>query len=125
MADTVAPHQATTWATGRVAALGIQAVLADTGALPAGVYDFEVNAAVADVIAAGVGIFIEHRNAANGATLKDLGGTTPGGGGVVGYKIRNYRLAANERVRLVGGSAAAGAASLSVGAIGYTRVGAE
>jgi hypothetical protein len=124
MADTVAPHQPTTWFTGRVAALGIQAVLADTGALPAGVYDFEVNMALADVLAAGVGIFIEHRNAANAATLKDLGGVTPGAS-LSGYKIRNYRLAANERVRLVGGSAAAGAASLAVGAIGYTRVGAE
>ena len=98
--------------------------LADTGALPAGLYDFTIHLAVADVVAAGVGVFVEHRNAANNATLKDLGGHTPGGGGLV-IEIENYRLAANERVRIVGGSAAAGAASLSVGAVGYARVGRE
>ena len=113
-----------TWATGRVAVLGIGALLADTGALPAGLYDFMIHCAVADAIIAGAGAFIEHRNAANAATLKDLGGATAGGGASI-FRIENYRIALNERIRIVGGSAAGGAGSLFVGAIGYARVGAE
>lgn len=117
------PHHPHAWFTGRVAgALAGGAVLADTGALPAGRYNFIIRLAQADVIAAGVGLFIEHRNAANGATVKDLGGLTPGGGGAE-FEIDNYDLVANERVRVVGGSAASGAASLQVAAIGVQKVG--
>lgn len=115
--------QAMTWASGRVAVLGIGAVLADTGALPAGVYDIEINLVVADAVIAGAGSFIEHRNAANAATVKDLGGQA--GAGSAQIKLENYRLAANERIRVVGGSAANGAGSLSVASIGYARVAAE
>lgn len=116
--------QGMTWASGRVAVLGIGALLADTGPLPAGVYDIEINLAVADAIIAGAGSFVEHRNAANAATLKDLGGHTAGGGSAR-LRFENYRLALNERIRVVGGSAANGAASLSVASIGYARVAAE
>lgn len=114
-----------TWFSGRVAGvLGIGAVLADTGALPAGLYNVKINLALAEAVIAGVGLFIEHRDAANAATVKDLGGTTPGGGGME-LELENYRLALNERIRIVGGSAATTAAGLSVGAIGYQRVAAE
>ena len=113
-----------TWVSARNAAPAIGAVQADTGALPAGLYDVLIHLAVADVIAAGVGLFVEHRNAANGATLKDLGGHTPGGGGMK-LRLEQYRLATNERIRVVAGSAAGGAGSLFVSAIGYQRVGAE
>lgn len=116
--------QERTWATGRVAVLGIGAVLADTGPLPAGVYDVKVHLAVSDAIIAGAGAFIEHRNAANAATLKDLGGQVAGGGSGV-FRFENYRLALNERIRVVGGPVANGAASLAVGAIGYNRVAGE
>lgn len=116
-------HGGLTWVTGRVAgALGIGAVLADTGALPAGKYYFRVNLAQADIIAAGVGLFVEHRNAANAATLKDLGGSVPGGGGPTELEFDNYPIVANERLRVVGGSAASGAASLQVAAIGYQKL---
>jgi len=116
--------QGMTWNTGRIIALGVGAVLADTGALPAGVYDIEINLAVSDVLTAGVGAFVEHRNAANAATLKDLGGQSPGGGSVK-LRFENYRLALNERIRVVGGGIVGGANSVFVGAIGYARVAAE
>lgn len=113
--------QENTWATNKAAAPAIGAVLADAGALPAGLYDFQIHLVCSDTPAPGRGMVVEHRNAANAATLKDLGGATPET--TVDLYIRNYRLALNERLRVIAGTAAGIAASMYVSAIGWTRVG--
>ena len=115
--------QENTWATNKAAAPGIGAVLADSGPLPAGLYDFQIHLVCSDTPAPGRGMVIEHRNAANAATLKDLGGAVPET--AVDLYIKNYRLALNERVRIIAGTAAGIAASMYVSAIGTQRTGAE
>lgn len=115
--------QENTWATNKAAAPAANALLATTGALPAGLYDFQIHLVCSDTPAPGRGIVVEHRNAADAATLKDLGGATPET--TVDLVIKNYRLALNERIRVIAGTAAAIAASMYVSAIGYQRVGAE
>jgi hypothetical protein len=107
---------AMTWVSVRSAAPGIGAVQADTGALAAGDYDFDVHLGVSDTVAVGKGLVLEHRNAANGATLQSL--AVCAAGAVEDFQIRRYTLALNERLRVIAGSAAGAAASLYVSAIG-------
>lgn len=77
------------------AAAAIDTVVADTGALPAGTYRIDVNAGILGVQTAGVGFVVEHRNAANAATLEVLGG------GVQGQvAVDRLVVATNERVRV-------------------------
>lgn len=115
--------QENTWTSNKAAAPAIGAVLADSGALPAGLYDFQIHLVCSDTPAPGRGMVVEHRNAANGATLKDLGGATPET--VVDLYIKHYRLAADERIRVIAGTAAGIAASMYVSSIGRQRTGAE
>lgn len=63
---------------------------ADTGALAAGSYDFDIRLAASDTIAVGKGLVVEHRNAANNATLFNLGGVIAGG--AIQFSLRNYAL---------------------------------
>lgn len=108
---------AMTWASVKSAAPAANAVQATTGALSADDYDFDIFLAVADTVAVGKGLVVEHRNAADNATLFNLGGATPNGGAVV-IPIRNYTIAANERIRVIAGTAAGAANSMYVSAIG-------
>lgn len=78
------------------------AVIADTGALPAGKYDIEVTMAVLAAAAPGQGVIIEHRNAANAATLNRLGGTSAGCSEQI--FVNDWVLALNERIRVVAGT---------------------
>jgi hypothetical protein len=93
------------------------AVQADTGALAAGTYDFDIHMAVSDTVAVGKGLVIEHRNAVNNANINVLGGATPNGGAET-VNIRRLVLATNERVRVIAGTAAGAASSMYVSAIG-------
>jgi hypothetical protein len=107
---------AMTWVSARAAAPGIGAVQADTGALAAGDYDFDIELMVSEPAAAGHSLVVEHRNAANAATLFNLGGCPAPG--AVQLRIRRYTLALNERIRVIAGTVAGIAASDYVSAIG-------
>lgn len=114
-----APDGEMTWATNKsVGIVAAGAVLADTGQLAAGVYHFAVRLCLAGAAAAGKGLFLEHRDAGNGATLKDLAGiAAPGHQDVL---IHNYKVAANERLRVVNGVATV-AAEVLISAIGRQK----
>lgn len=91
-------------------------VQADTGALAAGSYDFDINLTVADTVAVGKGLVVEHRNAANSANINVLGGCAPSGS--VHHEVRKLTLATNERIRVIAGTAAGAASSMYISAIG-------
>ena len=107
--------QAPTAVSAKNAAPGIGAVQADTGALAAGTYDFDVYLAISDTVAVGKGLVVEHRNAANAATLFNIGGAAPSG--QIQIQIRSYPLLLNERVRVIAGTVAGAANSMYVSAI--------
>jgi hypothetical protein len=75
--------------------------------------DVELDAAA--VLAAGKALVVEHRNAANAATVKQLGGCSAGQSRTL--TIRRLTLAANERVRVVVGAVAFGAGETATAAI--------
>ncbi|HEY2936940.1 MAG TPA: hypothetical protein VGJ25_10085 [Gaiellaceae bacterium] len=107
---------AMTWVSAVTTASAAAAVIADTGALAAGDYDFDVRIAGGGVVAAGKVLLLEHRNAANGATLQTLamvGATEP-----LALTLRRYTLALNERLRVIVGAVAFAAAERAQAAIG-------
>jgi hypothetical protein len=91
------------------------AVIADSGALPAGDYSVDVELDAAAVLAAGKGLVVEHRNAANGATVKQLGGCAAGQSRTL--TIRRITLAANERIRVIANATAFGAGETAIASI--------
>ena len=101
----------------KTAAPSANSVQADSGALAAGTYDFDIHLAVADTIAVGKGLVIEHRNAANNANVNVLGGASPNGGSTT-VNIRRLVIATNERVRVIAGTANGAASSMYISAIG-------
>ena len=107
---------AMTWASVKSAAPAANAVQATTGALAAGDYDFDIALAVSDTVAVGKGLVIEHRNAADAATLFNLGAV--GATEAIQIRLRRYTIALNERIRVIAGTAAGAAASMYVSAIG-------
>lgn len=96
------------------AAPGIGAVIADTGALPKGTYCVEWELAAQDTVAVGKGMVVEHRNAANAATVHRLGGCAAAGQ-IHGKAY--VHIAENERIRVIAGTAAGAASSQYVAAI--------
>jgi hypothetical protein len=108
---------ATAHATGQATALGANVVLADSGAMAADNYEVIVH--VGSSATAGVGqyLLVEHRNAANTATLHRHVVPAPGEGI---WRIPKMALAATERIRVVGGPTAGTAASLQTADI-YLR----
>jgi hypothetical protein len=87
-----------------VVAAGVDALIADTGALPAGDYEIYAHAASDGVLAAGKSIKLVHRNAADNANIKELGGCAPGG--TIRIYVPRITLAVNERIEWRGGSVA-------------------
>jgi len=80
-------------------------ILADTGPLAAGTYDVQGSLSMAGTVAAGSGVFIlEHRNAANNATLArliDLIITPTHQQSGVLLPLMGYVLSLNERLRAI------------------------
>lgn len=106
-----------TWVSGITTAPAANVVIADTGQLTAGDYDFDVHMGIADSTAAvGKCLILEHRNAANAATLFNLALISQQASQV--YRIRRYTIATNERLRVINGAVAGAAASRYHGAIG-------
>jgi hypothetical protein len=107
-------------ASGKSTAPGIGAVIADTGALPKGYYDFDFELSAEDTVAVGKGLHVEHRNAANGATLKELGAIPAADSKHFG--LRRYHIANdNERIRIVASAVAGAASSVYEGVIIYRQ----
>lgn len=102
------PYSNPTIGAGTATAATAALVIADTGQLPAGVYFVEVTMTNDGVAAAGKHTQIEHRNAANAATLAIKGGCDYDGS--VQQVFRRVVVALNERIRVVQ-SAVVGAAS--------------
>lgn len=102
---------------GKVVAPAIGAVICDTGPLTVGVYDVDFDLAVEDTALAGKGAEVEHRNAANSATVRNLG-ATPAGTSIASGQ-RRYSLAEGERIRVVCGSVAGAAGSVFIANLTY------
>jgi hypothetical protein len=98
---------------GQVVAPAGAAVIADTGQLPAGDYMVEIEAGAADTLAAGKGLRVEHRNAANTANVRQ-GAIVPAGSSVF-IQWSRVAVALNERIRVTVASVA-GTASSEYGA---------
>jgi len=90
-----------------VTAVGAGVVIADSGALAAGDYRVVAHLGADGVTAAGKAIVLEHRDAADTATVRVLA-RCPFGDSLAA-RIDRVTLAANERVRAVAGSVAGGA----------------
>ena len=84
---------------GKATTPAANAVIADTGALVAGDYLVEITMGFADTVLAGKGLACEHRNAANAATVAELGVCPAGTAAPIVYK--RVSVAANERIRVV------------------------
>lgn len=105
-----------TWASVKSAAPAANAVQATTGALAAGDYDFYIHLCAADTIAVGKGLVIEHRNAADTATLFHLAAIPAAES--IRVELLRYTIATNERIRVIVGTAAGTASSMYVSTIG-------
>lgn len=99
----------------QVVAPAAAALIADTGALPAGDYKVELDLDAAAALAAGKQLIVEHRNAANAATLRQLGACTAGASKSV--TIARVPLAANERIRVIVGAVLFAAGEVATAAI--------
>jgi hypothetical protein len=107
---------AMSWVSAVTTASAIGAVIADTGALAAADYDFDIKIAGGGAVLAGKVLIVEHRNAANAATLQSL--AMVGGDATAEVLLRRYTLALNERIRVIVGAVAFAAAERSLAAIG-------
>jgi len=98
---------------GVVTAAAANAVIADSGPLPAGVYYVEITMSVSGVAAAGKHLQVEHRNAANSATNAVKGGL-PYPGATQSW-VERVVVALNERIRIVQSSVAGAASEVAIG----------
>lgn len=96
---------------GKATVPAIGAVIATTGALAAGDYTVEISMGFAGVIAAGKALACEHRNAADAATVAELG-LCPAATNFVQVYGR-ITIAANERIRVVNLAVVGEAASVA------------
>lgn len=98
-----------------VTAVGIGANIIDTGQLAAGDYRIVAHAASDGALAAGKSLVLVHRNAADSADIKELGGCAPGDAQRI--EIPRITLALNERIRWRGGAVAHAASEIARGHI--------
>jgi len=106
------------WFNGQSTNPAIGVVTVDTGQLPAGTYDLILDISYVGQMAVGFGDFrVEHRNAANAATLAVLGSAAGSGINVFGHwraPIFGYVLALNERIRVLNTQALAGSCTANI-----------
>lgn len=90
-------YEAGGWASEAEATFALNAVVADTGQLAAGIYDFYVLLYIPNIAAY---TLLQHRNAANDASLKEqtLGGHSEV---TVEWSFLGYKMAVNERLRMI------------------------
>jgi hypothetical protein len=112
-AEPIPPQSAAV--SGLVTAGAAAAVIADTGGLPAGDYLIEIELAGTGTVAAGKGIVVEHRDAANTGNVNRLGGCGASESRSIG--VSRLKVAANERVRAVVGAVAFAASETALASI--------
>lgn len=95
----MANYRAEVISSGDSVAPGAGAVIADSGALPAGIYDLDITISSADSSGPGKGIAVQHRNAGNAANVNVIGGTSAACSDTI--HLEDYVIAANERIRAV------------------------
>lgn len=117
-----APVSNPTAAGGSAAAPTAAQVIADTGQLAAGVYYIEAFLAISGASLAGKHLVLQHRDAANAATLMELA-LCPAGG-AMGAGRERLVVALNERVRVVVGAVAVAAAEVAHAEIAAYKLGA-
>lgn len=94
---------------GTVTGAAAGAVVCDTGPVASGgTFLLEAALAAFETPTNGRGLVVEHRDAANGATVATLAGCPTSSS--VSVRVLRVRLGAGERVRVVAGAAAAAAA---------------
>lgn len=93
-------HEYSVSVSGDSAAPAGGAVICDTGQLPAGTYEVDICMAAADAAAAGKGILIQHRNAANAANINAALASCAAGSSNQA-NLKGVVVAANERIRAV------------------------
>lgn len=98
-------------ASGESTAAAANAVVADSGELPAGAYRVEITMGFSGAAAAGKHLAAQHRNAANGANVAPLA-LCPAGG-AMGIVLERVDVAEDERIRVVVGAVAAIAAEVT------------
>lgn len=103
-----------------VVAAGIGVLIADTGALAAADYRINAHLGADGTALAGKSIVLQHRDAANTGTVKELGRCPAGG--AVPIVIPRVTLAANERIRAVAGSVAFAAGENATAHISATAI---
>lgn len=114
------PIRNPTAVSGLAIAPGAAGVVADTGPLAAGTYLLELNLAASALAAAGKHIQVEHRNAANAATINTLAGCA--GGQMFSSIVGRIVIAANERIRAVIGAVAFAASEGAIASIRAYRL---
>jgi hypothetical protein len=107
-------------ASGVSTAPAANAVVADTGQLPAGDYLVEVELSAAGVLAAGKALLVQHRNAGNSADVNTLGGCPAATSRSI--EVGRVTLALNERIRVVVGAVAFAASETAVASIRVHRL---
>jgi len=80
---------------------GVNTVLVDTGALPAGTYDCVFNANVINLGSPAGYLGMQHRNASNAATLSELSAAFGGTNATNFNQVMSIVVAANERFRWI------------------------
>lgn len=103
-----------------VTAGAIGAVVADTGDIPAGDYFVEVSLGFSGVLAAGKHIEVQHRNAADAATLRVLG-LCPAGQSHY-FELKRITILEGESIRAVIGAVAAAAAEVAHASIRVYKI---
>lgn len=96
---------------GKASAPAAAAVIATTAALVAGDYMVEISMGFSDVLAAGKALAFEHRNAADSATVAELGHCPAGTNFVQVYK--RVTVAVNEKLRVINLAVAGAAGSVA------------
>jgi hypothetical protein len=89
----------------------VTTVIADSGQLPAGDYLVEVLMGYSDAAGAGKYLSVEHRNAANNGTVRELG-LCPAGSSVT-TRMERVTVALNERIRIITGAVVGAASSVA------------
>jgi hypothetical protein len=107
---------------GSATAVGAGAVIAAGAVAPAtGYYKVSYDISALGPAAAGQGVIVEHRNAANSGTTRILGGCSMGSNQY--GEVERLYLAVSERVRAIGGPAAGAASTYVAARITLIRVG--
>lgn len=116
----IPPAKLVTRVSGSPAVPAANSIIADSLALAAGTYRIEYAAGAMDTLAVGKGMLLEHRNAANNATLNTIASVVAGESRY--GRVERITVGAGERIRWIAGTAAGAASSKYQGCIAVYSV---